>query len=128
MHNEEYDDAITDFSIALVLAEGDGKERSLREIGEELKLAEAKLERWKRNYYKILRVPRDCNKVDIRSAYLRESPKHHPDKVRHYPFFLYSPHPVTPQLSILFFSNVVSVSLYGGPPIIVRVEMGPGLN
>ncbi|KAH9973385.1 hypothetical protein BJV74DRAFT_889074 [Russula compacta] len=80
MHNEEYYYAIADFRLALELAEFDGEDSHVRAIRDDLMLAEAALERSKTDYYKILGIPRDCNEVDIRSAYRRQSLKHHPDK------------------------------------------------
>jgi DnaJ homolog subfamily C member 7 len=82
MHLEKFDAAIADFNSAVEQAGVEGNDADVRALRSELKKAEAALKRSKtKDYYKILGVPRDCNELDIKKAYRRESLKHHPDKV-----------------------------------------------
>ncbi|PPQ95563.1 hypothetical protein CVT26_008591 [Gymnopilus dilepis] len=83
LHLEKFDAAIADFNSAIQQAqtEGTATDNDVRALKTELKKAEAALKRSKtKDYYKILGVSRDCNEMDIKKAYRRESLKHHPDK------------------------------------------------
>ncbi|KAI0923347.1 hypothetical protein AcW1_006333 [Taiwanofungus camphoratus] len=83
LHLEKYDSAVADFKSALEQAELEGNHADVLALRSELKKAEAALKRSKtKDYYKILGVPRDCNEMEIKKAYRRESLKHHPDKVK----------------------------------------------
>ena len=82
LHLEQFDSAIADFKSAIQQAGVEGNDTDVRALKSELRKAEAALKRSKtKDYYKILGVPRDCNELDIKKAYRRESLKHHPDKV-----------------------------------------------
>ncbi|EIM80318.1 TPR-like protein [Stereum hirsutum FP-91666 SS1] len=81
LHLEKYDSAIADFKASIQQAEFDDMLNDVKSMKVELKKAEAELKRSKtKDYYKILGVPRDCNEVEIKKGYRRESLKHHPDK------------------------------------------------
>jgi len=93
LHLEKFDTAIADFKSATQQAGVEGNDADVRALKSELKKAEAALKRSKtKDYYKILGVSRDCNELDIKKAYRRESLKHHPDKVSN-PLYLYSQNP-----------------------------------
>ena len=82
LHLENYDAAVSDFKSAIEQAGIEGNDADVRALKGDLRKAEAALKRSKtKDYYKILGVSRDCNDVDIKKAYRRESLKHHPDKV-----------------------------------------------
>ncbi|KAI0030055.1 hypothetical protein K488DRAFT_55061, partial [Vararia minispora EC-137] len=81
LHLEKYESSVADFKSSLEQAEFEGADSDVRALRSELKKAEAALKRSKtKDYYKILGLPRDCNEIDIKKAYRRESLKHHPDK------------------------------------------------
>ncbi|KAG1823101.1 hypothetical protein EV424DRAFT_1397734 [Suillus variegatus] len=81
LHLEKYDAAIADFRASMEQAEFEGVDADVRALRSELKKAEAALKRSKtKDYYNILGIARDCNELDIKKAYRRESLKHHPDK------------------------------------------------
>lgn len=79
---EKYESAVSDFKTAIEQAEFEGSDADVRALRTELKKAEVDLKRSKtKDYYKILGIPKDCNEIEIKKAYRRESLKHHPDKV-----------------------------------------------
>jgi DnaJ homolog subfamily C member 7 len=81
LHLEKYENAVSDFKSSIEQAEFESASGEVRSLRAELKKAEAALKRSKtKDYYKILGVARDCNELDIKKAYRRESLKHHPDK------------------------------------------------
>lgn len=77
---EKYEDAVRDFKKALEEASVSGG-REAEQLQRELRSAEIDLKRSKKkDYYKILNVPKDAGEAEIKKAYRKESLKHHPDK------------------------------------------------
>ena len=76
--NEAYEEAVRDFKQACEESAGTPEADSLRR---ELRQAELDLKRSKKkDYYKILGVPKTADGSEIKKAFRRESLKHHPDK------------------------------------------------
>ncbi|XP_076823142.1 dnaJ homolog subfamily C member 7-like [Clavelina lepadiformis] len=77
MEIEKYDEAVYDCQKAFQM-------EKTRENKELLREAEAALKRSKRkNYYKILGVPRDATDEQIKKAYRKQALVHHPDRHAH---------------------------------------------
>lgn len=75
LQTEQYEEAVQDFELA---AE---REAGNRDIQRELQKAKLELKKSKRkNYYKILEIPKDANDHDIKKAYKKLALKHHPDR------------------------------------------------
>lgn len=73
MQLEQYEEAIRDYQRALDLdPENSDLERNLREAKLELKKSKRK------NYYKILGVPKDVDENEIKKAYKKLALKYHP--------------------------------------------------
>ncbi|KAN0063670.1 hypothetical protein ACQY0O_003719 [Thecaphora frezii] len=78
--SEQYEEAVRDFKKAVEesAVSGGAEAESLKR---ELRSAEIDLKRSKKkDYYKILSIPKDASQSDIKKAYRKESLKHHPDK------------------------------------------------
>ncbi|CEH15947.1 Molecular chaperone (DnaJ superfamily) [Ceraceosorus bombacis] len=81
LKNENYEEAVRDFKAAVEESQASGNATELNALKQELRSAEADLKRSKKkDYYKILGVPKDASSADIKKAYRKESLKHHPDK------------------------------------------------
>ncbi|XP_046859863.1 dnaJ homolog subfamily C member 7-like [Xenia sp. Carnegie-2017] len=74
MESENYEEAVRDYEKVCKM-NGCRENRSL------LQDAKLQLKKSKRkDYYKILSLPKDCSDADIKKAYRREALKHHPDR------------------------------------------------
>jgi len=75
-------ETIPDFEAQIAdLKEADEMEENNQRVKEKLQRAEKLLKQsLKRDYYKILGLPRDCNKKQISKAYRNLAMIHHPDK------------------------------------------------
>ncbi|KAF8316628.1 TPR-like protein [Clavulina sp. PMI_390] len=81
LDKEEYQEAIEDFKLALESSMVEGSAAEQKALEREIQKAEVALKRSKgKDYYKILKLKKDCTELEIKKAYRRESLIHHPDK------------------------------------------------